>query len=175
MSHYSFDHFAAELEHVVPRFDDQRELVGRVVPAMQKLLSNQQLLNRDFVRALMDGHTDGRVYTSPVNRFFVQVFVWPPGCKTPIHDHNTWGVMGVYHNKLKVSEFAADYTYEPGRFDLELKDQYVADRGMISVLTCPDDEVHHIENPTEDYSYSIHVYGDELNDTHSFDTAGRII
>lgn len=176
MSHYGFDHFATELEHLVPRYNNQQELVGKIVPAMQKLLSNEQLLNNDFVKALIDGHGDGRVYTSPEHRFFVQVFAWPPGCNTPIHDHNTWGVMGVYHNQLKVTEFDAAYTDDPGRFDLQPKDQYIAERGMISVLTCPHDEVHHIENPSSDYSYSIHVYGDELNDTHSFDSeTGRVV
>ncbi|HEY9838857.1 MAG TPA: cysteine dioxygenase family protein, partial [Candidatus Obscuribacterales bacterium] len=169
VSHYGFDHFAAELEYLVPHSLHQQDLVKKLVTPMQKLLSNEELLPGDFVSSLVDGHIDGRVYTSPEHSFFVQVFAWAPGSTTPIHDHKTWGLMGVYHNQLQITEFTIVPTPEPGVFSLHQKDRFQAGRGMIASVTCPDDEIHHVENPSEHYSYSIHVYGAELDQTDYFD------
>ena len=166
---YGFDQFIAEAEYIVPRSRNQHELVQQLLPSMQKLLNNELLLPGDFIQALVHNQTDGRIYTSPQNGFFVQVFAWTPGSSTPVHDHNTWGIMGVFHNKLQITEFAVQSTAEPGVFHLHPKGKHLAGPGMIATITSPDDEIHHVENPTDSYSFSIHVYGAELDGTHVFD------
>lgn len=173
MSHYGFDRFIAELEHIVPRSSHQHELVQRLVPSMQKLLSNEALLPHDFLRALIAGHHDGRVYTSPEHGFFVQVFAWSPGANTPVHDHKTWGLMGIYQNQLEITEYFVHQQPETGTQELELKQRFNAGRGMIACVTSPDDEIHDVRNPSQDYSFSIHVYGAELHQTDYYDSESR--
>ena len=168
MSHYGFDQFAAELEHQVPRSLHQHDLIAKILPAMQKLLSNESLLSSDFVSAIRDGHHDGRVYTSPDHGFFVQVFAWPPGAKTGVHDHNTWGMMGIYHNVLHIHDYHV-YPQQDGTYELGSKHEFDAGSGMIASVTYPDDEIHSVANPSEEYSYSIHIYGAELGQTHYYD------
>lgn len=169
MSHYGLNRFIMELEHLVPHYSEQKELVNALVHSMQKLLSNPQVLDKDFVDALIAGHIDGRVYTSPEHGFYIQIFAWPPHVETPIHDHNTWGLMGILSNQLQITEYKAGSARADGTYPLQQGPQYIARQGSISGLTCPDDEVHHIKNNSDQYSLSIHVYGSELDHTHTFD------
>jgi len=170
MSHINLPRFSQELEHFIPRCQgDQEAILKTVIQSMQKLLSNPQVLDSDFVSALLAGHIDGRVYTSPEQGFFVQVFAWPPGCETPVHDHNTWGVMGVLHNRLQVTEYDLQPNQPPGHFALQETARFEAGPGSIVYLSMPNNEIHHIANASEETSFSVHVYGSELHNTHVFD------
>lgn len=175
MSHYDFHHFIHELETRLPAVQDQRGAVAVVAGAMQKLLSNEQLLNHDFVRALQAGQADGKIYHSPDLDFVIQVFGWPPGAATPVHDHETWGVMGIYAEELEVREYDLHPTAQPGSYELQQKAHYRAGRGAIAYLLSPEDEIHHVSNPGPHYALSIHVYGNPLHSYHEFDLEnGRI-
>ena len=174
MSHYGYDRLIMELEHHVPRHAEQKTLVAAVVQSMQKLMSSLEL-SHEFVEAVKADHTNGRIYTSPEHGFFVQVFHWPAGAKTPIHNHNTWGVMGILQNQLHVTEYSMTALDTPGQFDVSEKADYQAQRGAIIYLTAPDDEIHQIVNDSEQESLSVHIYGAEMEGTLNFDLeAGRV-
>lgn len=168
-----FDDFFGALEYHVPRSAHQYELIERIAGPMQELLANDALLPDEFIGELIDGSTDGRLYTSRYHGFFVQAFAWHPGAITPVHDHKTWGLMGTYYNQLRITEYRALPTWEQGVFELEQKDRFDAYRGMLAAITTPDDELHRVENPSGDYSFSIHVYGAELWQTDYYDFASR--
>lgn len=175
MSHYDLNHFVRELEARLPQAQDQLQAVQVVSGAMQKMLSNDYLLDPEFVRALRQGQTDNQIYHSQGLDFVVQVFGWHPGSETPIHDHDTWGVMGIYAEELAIREYALVPTGQAGQFDLDEKAHYRAGRGAISYLLSPQDEIHHISNPGPNYALSIHVYGKPLQGYHEFDLEnGRI-
>lgn len=175
MSHYGLDRLISELEHLAPRYPEQKQMVAAVVGSMQKLLSNPQIFEPQFVDAVVQGHHDGRVYTSSDHGFFIQLFAWPPGAETPVHDHNTWGVMGILQNELAVTEYQMIPQAQAGHFNLEAKPSYTAGRGAIVYVLSPEDEIHQIVNPTQEYSFSIHIYGQELTQTSVFDLEnGRV-
>lgn len=169
MTHYSFNHFIQELEHGIPRAQKPMDLIHTTAQGLQKLLGNDYLFEKHFIRALRDGYTDGNVYESPEHGFIVQVFGWAPGVQTPVHDHQTWGVMGVYQNQLKITEYGLKKTEHPGVFDINPTQEYLAERGSISYVLAPEDEIHHIQNVSEHYSVSIHVYGKKIEDYHIYD------
>ena len=169
MTHYSFNHFIQELEYGIPRAENPMDYIHTTAQALQKLLGNDYLFEKDYLRALRDGYTDGQVYESPEHGFVVKVFGWAPGVQTPIHDHQTWGVMGIYQNQLKVTEFDLEKTDAPGVYDIQTKQEYVAERGAIAYLLSPEDEIHHVQNIGDDYALSIHIYGKEITDYHIYD------
>ncbi|MBN9068367.1 MAG: cysteine dioxygenase, partial [Rhizobiales bacterium] len=45
------------------------------------------------------------LHCDPLGRFSVVSFVWGPGQSTPIHDHTTWGIVGV----LRGAELSQGY------------------------------------------------------------------
>lgn len=169
MAHYSFNHFIGELEHGIPHANSQMDIIHTVAQSMQKLLGNDYLFENEYIRALRKGWTDGKIYESEHHKFVIYAFGWSPGVETPIHDHLTWGVMGIYLNQLQITEFSLEATDQKGVYDLQSKDKYIADRGSIAYIISPEDEIHHITNPSSDFSLSIHVYGHELSEYNVFD------
>ncbi len=174
MSHYGFDNLVMALEHHVSQHSEQKPLVAAITQSMQELIGSLELSD-DFVESIKADHENGRIYTSTEHGFFVKVFHWSAGAKTPIHNHNTWGVMGILHNQLYVTEYSMTALETPGQFDVSEKDAYQAQRGAIIYLTSPDDEIHQIVNNSEQESLSVHIYGAEMQGTLNFDLeAGRV-
>jgi len=49
------------------------------------------------------------LYADPLDRFSMVSFVWGPGQKTPVHDHMTWGLIGM----LRGQEVDTHYFKKP--------------------------------------------------------------
>lgn len=165
---YDFGAFIHHVETHLPGASNPTDAVQCVAQALHPLLSVPGLIDSEFAQALLSGAQDGRIYTSPQG-FFVQVFAWPVGCSTPVHDHQTWGVMGIYHQQLQIIEYQKVAGEHPGTFALQESDRYFAQPGMISVVVPPTDEIHHVSNPGPHPALSIHIYGQELTQYHVFD------
>lgn len=93
--------------------------------------------------------------------FSLQVFVWPPGSRTQIHDHTTWGtyccVMGaVLEERYERLDDGSrpDHARLKKIWQLTLSE----DHGASTVL--PQDEgIHRVGNPGESTAISVHLYG----------------
>lgn len=175
MSHYDWNHFIHDLERDIRSAVHQEQCIQSTIKAMQKLLSNSNLLDPEYAQGLLHGQEDGRIYHSPDCGFVVLLFAWPMGAETPVHDHNTWGVMGIYEGALQVVEYALKPTGQAGVFDLGESQQYKAEPGAISYLLPPTDEIHQISNPWPEPAFSIHIYGQDIQDYNIFDLKERQI
>jgi predicted metal-dependent enzyme (double-stranded beta helix superfamily) len=166
---YNFSNFTEDLENIVHSADSYKNLINASSESMRKLLANNDLIDNNFISQLLEGSTDCTVYKSNSNGFVVQVFVWEGGAQTPIHDHDTWGIMGIYRNQLKVTEYALKPLEQPGTFYLDQTQTFIADPGAVCYLIPPDEEIHQIINPTETLSVSIHVYGKTIDEYNIYD------
>lgn len=162
---YNFSNFNNDLEQIIDTSDSCQDVVNRGIKIMQQLISNQQLIDNDWLEQIMDGQVDNTVYRSDKNKFIVQIFPWFPGSNTPVHDHETWGLMGIYRNSLKVAE----YTYDKNHNVINQTNDYVAKQGDVCYLIPPDEETHQISNITNDISVSIHVYGKNIDEYNIYD------
>lgn len=169
MSHYGLSRFINDMDFFVEKYpDDQHQLVQAGCSSLRKLMSNPDFLNPDFVTAVTHGEDEGRVYTSPEHGYYIQFFAWPAGCKSPVHNHNTWGLMGVMHNCLRVTEYDLAF-HAADRFEVKDRQCFDAHAGAIVYLTSPDNEIHCVQNSSDEMSYSLHIYGQEMTNTSQFD------
>ncbi len=159
---YNFSNFNQDLEQIIDTSNDYKDLLNRGVKIMKKLISNQELFNQEWLDKLMNGEIDCTVYRSDKNKFVVQVFTWSSGSSTPVHDHETWGLMGIYRNSLRVAE----YSYH--NKNIGITQEYVAQKGDICYFP-PDEDIHQIENDTNNVSISIHVYGKNIDEYNIYD------
>jgi predicted metal-dependent enzyme (double-stranded beta helix superfamily) len=166
---FDFNNFVQDLENIVSTADSYKTIIDASSDSMRKLLANDHLLDNNFITDLLHGKAEPTVYKSDDNNFIVQVFVWEGGCGTPIHDHDTWGIMGIYRNQLKVSEYTLKPLDQPDSYYLEKTQTYVADPGAVCYLIPPDEEIHQIVNPTDEVSVSIHVYGKTIDEYNIYD------
>lgn len=92
-------------------------------------------------------------------RFSVVSFVWGPGQRTPIHDHMTWGMVGMLRG-AEVS-IAMHPCAEGGPVRAGTVDRLEA--GAVITFRPDDGDVHVVENALADRpSISIHVYGGNI-------------
>jgi len=170
MSHYGLGRFIDDMDFFVEKYGtDQEALIKAGVGSLRKLMSNPDFLNPEFVTAVTHGEDEGRVYTSEDHGYYIQFFAWPAGCKSPVHDHGgTWGIMGVMHNCLHVTEYDLKRN-ENQCFEVNGSESFDAHAGAIVYLTSPDNEIHCVQNASDEMSYSLHIYGQEMTNTSQFD------
>ena len=86
-----------------------------------------------------------------------------PGHPTPIHDHLTWGVIGVFAGKQITTRYRrCDDGTHSGLADLKVVSEEILTRGAIYPLLPPDD-IHSIEAIGDEPGISIHVLGNDLS------------
>ncbi|MBM3941561.1 MAG: hypothetical protein FJ316_01270 [SAR202 cluster bacterium] len=93
----------------------------------------------------------------------VTAVVWGPGDHAPPHNHNTWGMIGVWDNALTETRFQRlDDRTRVDYAKLEKDRTAVVKPGEISLLVPEVDEIHQMDNFTDRPTVEIHVYGKDL-------------
>ena len=64
------------------------------------LVAHDDWLPKLFAMPDPEHHREYLLYGDPLDRFSLVSFVWGAGQKTPVHDHLTWGLMGVLRGGL---------------------------------------------------------------------------
>lgn len=112
-----------------------------------------------------DGHGRHLIYEDPCSGFVVTAMVWPAGFEGEVHDHGTWGVVGVLEGELEV----VDYDTPTGAGPLVERGRGRAQAGDVATVVPPGRDLHRMSNPTAHTSVSIHVYGTEIKTCRAYD------
>ncbi len=98
------------------------------------------------------------LHCDPAERFSIVSFVWGPGQATPIHDHRTWGLVGV----LRGAELVEDWQRAPERMK-QIGPARRLEPGQVDIIDPAEREIHRVANAYADrVSISIHVYGGDI-------------
>lgn len=97
----SFEAFISEVESLVESDMDERALTGAVATQLSTLLSGPFDLPPEFTRPHPDRYVMYPLHIDPRGRFSIAAAVWDVGQKTPVHSHETWGVVGIYSGDRK--------------------------------------------------------------------------
>ena len=168
---YPMERFVEEVKGVMAAGLERREAVRRIVPLLQRLLRQEGLLEDKYLTELGDGRRSYVFYREPDGSMSITAPVFLPGRPTPVHDHVTWGVVGVYTGRQRTTRYRRlDDGSVPGRARLELVADEVLTRGDVYPLLPPDD-IHRIEALGEEPGISIHVLGMDVRRQrrHTFD------
>ena len=103
--------------------------------------------------------------------YSLQVFVWPPGTRTRIHDHSSWGA---YHCALGT---IFEERYE--RLDDGSRHEHArlhevwrlpwGPRAVTSTLLPGDGGIHRVGNPYGEAAISVHLYGPRTGEVNGRD------
>ena len=77
-----------------PRMLDEGERL------LRDLVRHDDWLPGAFAVPSPESYRQYLLYCDPLERFSVVSFVWQPGQRTPIHDHLTWGLVGVMRGEI---------------------------------------------------------------------------
>lgn len=96
--------------------------------------------------------------------------VWKPRQTTPIHDHLTWALIGVYDGEERQAIYRrTDDRSNPKLAKLEKVNEGTNRKGHVTVLG--EAGIHKVDNISDNPALSIHVYGRDIGNTerHTYD------
>jgi predicted metal-dependent enzyme (double-stranded beta helix superfamily) len=107
-----------------------------------------------------DHYTQHLLHISPCRRLSIVALVWLPGQRTPIHDHVSWCVVGVYQGRERETRYrAVEVGGEPC---LEEVGSVDAPPGHVEVIVPSEEDIHRVTAVGDGPTISIHVYGADI-------------
>jgi predicted metal-dependent enzyme (double-stranded beta helix superfamily) len=155
--------FIRDVERVVDDTDDQYELTERIAPLVSALLAGGYQLPADVVRPSPDRHLTYPLYIAPDDRWCLASVVWNMGQRTPVHGHETWGVVGVYSGAEREVRYVKPVPGTVG--PLTPAGEQLWTRGQVTVCCTTDDDVHSVVAEGDEPTIGIHVYGGNIGTT----------
>jgi predicted metal-dependent enzyme (double-stranded beta helix superfamily) len=166
--------FITDSEEVVANASGEANTLRSLKPLLQLLLQ-AEISERVFIPR-DDKYAMNLIHMPKDQSFSVIGAVWQPKQTTPIHDHLTWALVGVYEGEEEETLYRRiDDGADPKIARLERVSQRVNRKGDISVLSSAG--IHRVDNPKNIPARSIHVYGRDIGSTerHTYDpVTGKI-
>ena len=130
-----------------------------------ELVSRDDWLPEDMARGPQHGYAQNLLWCDPFERFSVVSFVWAPHARTPIHDHQVWGLVGM----LRGSETSQAFARDEKTGALSLGNCRTLAPGDVEILQPSVGDIHQVTNALADTgSVSIHVYGGNIGAVRRF-------
>lgn len=156
---------------------DPADCVLALAPLMLELIEHAgTFLEPEHYRSSPTGYTRNLIYDAPDKCLSLYALVWLPGQWTPVHDHGSWGVVGVIEGTLEERSYVR---LSPDRgadeaIDLARGGTILLARGAVTSFVPNPDHIHITGVPAErPRAVSLHLYGRTMNDFNIYDVAGR--
>jgi predicted metal-dependent enzyme (double-stranded beta helix superfamily) len=161
---YNLAAFVRDLDALVARYgDDQRAIVTAGKPLLARLLQDMSWLD-PRCREPRGPSVQYLLYKHPADKFSITATVFDVGYHTTVHNHGTWGLIGVYHGTEREERYKRiDDGSRPGYARLRPAGEALNTPGAVTHLIAPEEDIHRIFNLSPHPSLSIHVYGADLD------------
>lgn len=146
--------FVQNMTRAMDANEGERAILAAARPLLSDLITHDDWLPDAFAMPNPSRYQQYLLYCDPLERFSVVSFVWGPGQKTPVHDHRTWGMVGV----MRGAELCREYAFRAGV--LEQTGEHQVGAGAIDLVSPTLGDVHMVSNadPVR-ASISVHCYG----------------
>src|SRR5215471_5331951 len=107
--HQSLAAFVARCEAVVADVDGAADRVTAIAPLMRDLAAESDgFLAAEHFRSDPDHYARNAIHIAPSGNLSLFALVWLPGQWTPVHDHGSWGVVGVVRGVLEERSYMSE-------------------------------------------------------------------
>jgi predicted metal-dependent enzyme (double-stranded beta helix superfamily) len=161
--------FTKEITRLLETHPGEEKILTDGSKLLSTLVSTDDWLPDAFAQPHPTYYQQYLLYADPLERLSIVSFVWGPGQKTPVHDHLTWGLVGVLRGRERATNYQkqVDGSYKAISSGVLLP-------GQTSTVSPSIGDVHEVANDLSDQvSISIHVYGANIGrvNRHVFDPA----
>ncbi|WP_427162546.1 hypothetical protein ACQFX9_13955 [Aliinostoc sp. HNIBRCY26] len=162
--------FVATAKDIISSTTHNRaETLNTLEPHFAALLKKENWLPKNFAQPNPDSGLGGGIgqwllYRSQDRSLTIFSLVIPPDEITPVHDHLSWGLVGLYQGKQEETVYRRlDSGELEGQAQLEVVGTYQVKTGDIYHLLPPDNDIHSVK-ATNVFapSISIHVMGNDI-------------
>jgi len=100
------------------------------------------------------------LYRDPRGLFSLRMYLWGPGEYDPVHDHNSWGVIGPAVGELEVISYRRKRRAQGGgHAGIVECGREIISSGQVYAVHPLDEGIHKTGNPTEETMLQMGVYG----------------
>jgi 3-mercaptopropionate dioxygenase len=149
----------ASVRSIVQSQSDPHEVGTAVAKLLPRYLGSDDLLTDEQMEPGVGCYRQHVLHVEPDGSFSVVSLVWLPGQSTPIHDHVSWCVVGVYKGEEH------ETVYQRGGDDtdphLVIAGNTINRAGSVAALVPPGD-IHHVCNGGDCMAVSLHIYGADI-------------
>ena len=173
--HPELDRFIGVARAVIDTTPDAADRVQAIAPAMLALLPHAgDFIGRDHRRSNPERYNRNALHICPTGDLSLFAMVWLPGQWTPVHDHGSWGVVGIVEGLLE------ERAYMPADGDICADTGIRLRRGGVVILNpgavtsfVPNPDHIHMTGVAADRPacLSLHLYGRNMNSFHVYDVA----
>jgi 3-mercaptopropionate dioxygenase len=152
---------------------DPADCVLALAPLMLELIERAAtFLEPQHYRSDADHYARNLVYEAPDASLSLYTLVWLPGQWTPVHDHGSWGVVGVLEGVLEERNYvrlSPDRGADEG-IHLVRGGVILLGRGAVTSFVPNPDHIHVTGVPSERArAVSLHLYGRMMNSFNTYD------
>ncbi len=169
------DRFIANCRQVIAHTGDAADRVTEIAPLMLALLrGGTDFLRPEHYREDPAHYARNAIYICPDGELSLFALVWLPGQWTPVHDHGSWGVVGVVEGLLEERGYmSADGEIRSDRgIRLRRGGVVLLNPGAVTTFVPNPDHIH-VTGVASDRSrcVSLHLYGRNMDSFHIYDLA----
>ncbi|MBT3350844.1 MAG: cysteine dioxygenase family protein [Nitrospinaceae bacterium] len=159
----SMERFIGEVREIVRAGGTEEEMTARVAERLGKVLDDPELLTEAQLLVKKEGFTLNCVHIEQDDSFSIGAGIWDVGQTTPVHDHGTWGVIGIVRGVEKEESFHREGPrLMEGRAVIKPAGSRLAKPGDVFVCCTTDQDAHRVTCASDEPVVGIHVYGDDL-------------
>lgn len=149
----------AGVRECIAQHDDERSLTNAVAAVLSKALAGGVELPAELQVPDRDRYVMYPVHVESDGSFSIASAVWNVGQGTPVHGHETWGVVGIYSGQ----EFERSYVKPADQGEALVPDgEHVWSAGEVTVCCTTDDDVHQVRCHGNVPVVGIHIYGADI-------------
>lgn len=151
--------FAETVAGLIARGLDERALTATVRDELEALLQRGFEIPEPLRRPDPERYVMYPLHVAADGSFSIASAVWDVGQGTPVHGHETWGVVGI-HSGVEVETRYVKPTTPDVPLVPEGTDSWGA--GDVTVCCTTDDDVHQVSCGGDQPVVGIHVYGADI-------------
>lgn len=175
MSDYGLEQFLSETRTAVARSAEPADCVETVAPLLHRLINGpRDFLKPEHFRSAPDHYARNAIDIDEAGGLSLYSLVWLPGQWTPIHDHGTWGVVGVVQGVLEERNMIrvdSDHSRDSG-IDLRRGGTTLLGEGTVTTFVPNPDHIHKTGVPQDlSKTVSLHLYGRAMHSFHVYDVS----
>ena len=167
--------FIAQAHACCQRHAEPADCVLALAPLMLDLLGHSEaFLEAQHYRSDPLHYARNLVFDAPDHSLSLYTLVWLPGQWTPVHDHGSWGVVGVLEGVLQERSYvrlSAERGADAG-IDLVRGGVILLGRHAVTSFVPNPDHIHVTGVPAERArAVSLHLYGRAMTSFNTYDVA----
>lgn len=153
--------FVDDVSAMVATTDDEHEITKRVGERLSALLASDYRLPPELTRPSAEHHVNYPLHIAPDGSWSLAAVVWNVGQRTPVHGHETWGVVGIHSGAEREFRYVKPTAADAGT-PLTPAGEQLFEHGAVTVCCTTDDDVHAVAAVGDVPTVGIHVYGADI-------------